>query len=173
MSYKRTGECNQCGQCCGADGSPNQDNPWPGGWPGTFRDKQYGNVISLWPHGPLFGVEKSEKGTPIVPVRHGVAEVDGVEYPYVWIEGHAVCKDVSPKRDGSKYSLECPFLAPDPGDDTRPCSLVGTSEQRCFDVACKDFTGGIPPKVIATKHRLDQWSRWHPKCSYVYVAEVE
>lgn len=29
MAFQRTGSCEKCGQCCGAEGSPNQESPWP------------------------------------------------------------------------------------------------------------------------------------------------
>lgn len=161
---QRMGVCNRCGQCCGADGSPHQKNPWPSTWPQAFRNWQLDDVITMWPQALLFGVLDKIDGT-VGPVEdHGMARVTGQGggiYYYVWILGHAVCKDTSAEHDGSSHSPECPFLKPDPGDGTRPCGLVGTNEDSAFRMACEP-----EPPIEKSADEVVVWETRHPLCSY-------
>jgi hypothetical protein len=91
---------------------------------------------------------------------------NGGRYYYVWVPGHAVCKDTSVDHDGTSYSLECPFLKDDPGDGTRPCGLVDSREDNAFRVACE-----AEPPMNKTAEEVTEWFNNHPDCSYIYVEE--
>ena len=182
----RHGVCNRCGQCCGAEGSPHQHNPWPGIWPESLYTWQLDNLVAKWPHALLFGIISKGDGTIGPSQTHGSVRVTGKGggvYHYVWVPGHAACKDISEAHDGSEYSLECPFLKPDPGDGTRPCGLVGTNENEAFRLACHEGHGGLGiPRlqiddkvrsrgdVITAEEIVARWFEDHPACSFTWTA---
>lgn len=165
----RNGSCDRCGQCCGAEGSPYQKNPWPSTWPDAFHNWQLADLIAMWPQALLFGVVSKVDGTIGPDSDVGSIRVTGAGgglYYYVWAEGHAVCRDTSSGHDGSSYSLECPFLQPDPGDGSRPCGLVGTSRDDDFRIACEQ-----EPPEEKTVNEVTLWETRHPLCSYTWVEE--
>lgn len=171
---QRQGTCNRCGQCCGAEGSPYQRNPWPSPWYDAngncaFRNWQYENLLAVWPQAVLFGVlsKTGGGGCDIPDPLYGAIRVTGAGggmYYWVWVPGHAVCRDTSVGHDGSSYSVECPFLKPDPGDGTRPCGLVGTNRDNDFRVACESA-----PPLEKTVEQAAQWEERHPLCSYTWI----
>lgn len=183
MPFIRTGDCNRCGQCCGADGSPRQHNPWPSNWPDAWGSKSASRVIEMWPHAQFLmsGLETNARET-VKLKANGTIKITGQgagNYHYVWVEGQGFCKDISAKHDGSGYSLECPFLAPDPGDGSRPCALVGSREESKFTSLCQDGDirkgienrTGLPPLVLDTQEQVDTWFARHPDCSFTYEAQ--
>lgn len=173
----RQGTCDRCGQCCGADGSPYQDNPWPKRWYWTdgscaFANRDLADLLAVWPQAVMFGViAKAGGGCEIPDPLYGSIRVTGPGggmYYWVWVPGHAVCKDTSPGHDGSAYALECPFLKPDPGDGSRPCGLVSTNSDNAFRVACE-----AQPPATKTEAEVinvvDGWATLHPACSYTWA----
>lgn len=164
----RVGTCNRCGQCCGAEGSPHQRNPWPSRWPNSFRTWQLADLIAVWPQALLFGITDKAGGTIEPRTAYGSALIRGdgtpQRYYWVWVEGHAVCKDTSQGHEGTSYSLECPFLRPDSGDGLRPCGLVGTEQDHAFRVACESQ----PPKR-KTADAVMRWKARHPLCGYTWI----
>lgn len=169
MAFIRQGTCNQCGQCCGADGSPNQASPWPRNWLTNRRNHQLSDWLNTWPQGLAFGLLPGGTGKPVKSSENGTTRIAGGgaprDYHWVWVEGRP-CKDVSFSHDGSSHSLECPFLMDDPGDGTRPCGLVGTNNDNDFKVACDDRPGrGIPPYELS-QEAVDDWMQNHPLCSF-------
>lgn len=170
MAFIRQGECNRCGQCCGADGSPNQANPWPVNWYESHQKWSYDDFNTHWPYAVLFGIVPDGNGNPIKFEENGEVRVvgqGGGRYPYVWVDGRP-CKDTSQGGDGSSYSLECPFLKDDPGDGSRPCGLAG-SAARLQDYMTVCFPEG--PERFETQAMLDQWETDHPLCSHTWVEE--
>lgn len=163
----RTGDCNRCGQCCGASGSPQQDSPWPKVWPSSFRRWALDDLIGMWPHALLFGIISKGDDTIGPAQTNGTVRIAGggppSDYYYVWVDGHAVCKDTSVAHDGSSYSLECPFLKDDPGDGSRPCGLVGTNNDGDFRIACEP-----EPPLNKTPEEVAKWEARHPLCSYTW-----
>lgn len=166
MMMIRIGECNKCGQCCGAEGSPNQDNPWPESWPESLRHWSLDDVKKMWPQSVMFGITQLDEGLVGYRSSTGSYRIKGTLYYYVWIPGHAVCKDTSIAHDGSSYSLECPFLGDDPGDGTRPCVLVGTQDDGAFKKACEP-----QPPLQKSAEMVVLWQEWHPLCSYTWSEE--
>jgi hypothetical protein len=168
--YNRVGDCNRCGQCCGAEGSPEQRNPWPKSWPFGWRWRALDEIITFWPQALLFGIIDKGNGQVGKSQDNGTTRISGGgpprDYYWVWIDGHAVCKDTSPGHDGASYSLECPFLIDDPGDGTRSCGLVGTNNDNDFRVACEQ-----EPQSGKTVEEVAQWQARHPLCSYTWEAE--
>lgn len=165
MPFIRQGVCNRCGQCCGADGSPNQANPWPVNWPGAILRWNYPAFEDLWPHSQLVGLVMATDGTVEVVEQSGNHNIRGKKIYWIWIPGHAICKDLPPYSDPSTYSLECPWLLPDPGDGSRPCSLVGSKFEWIYDKMC--FPEG--PLDFATQAMVDQWQADHPACSHDWI----
>lgn len=163
----RTGSCNRCGQCCGADGSPYQHNPWPRRWPRAVRNWHLADLVDQWPQALLFGTITKGDGTIGSTTDYGTTRITGGGPPrdYYWaiVPDNGICKDISGAHDGSSYSLECPFLLPNPGDGTRPCGLVGTNEDNAFRVACE-----IAPPMEKTAEEVVQWQMRHPLCSYIW-----
>jgi len=167
MPYQRVGKCGMCGQCCGADGSPNQDNPYPRYFADQRRNADVREELKRFPQLSMCGLRTREDGRPYLPEDTGKTKVsmnDGTtkEFYWFWHEGMP-CKATA---DGQFKSLECPFLLDDPGDGTRPCGLVGSKREDAYRAACHttDANGGIPPLEIQTKEQVDQWHKDHPKC---------
>lgn len=60
--YIRQGECNRCGQCCGAPGGPDRRSPFPKDWPESLRTWTPENKEKLCPLIPLLDeIEKYQK----------------------------------------------------------------------------------------------------------------
>jgi hypothetical protein len=165
---QRTGACNRCGQCCGAEGAPNQANPWPKNWFGTHRNWQHDRFASVWPYAALFGIVPGGDGKSSKSLESGTTRIAGGGPPrnfyWVWVDGRP-CKDTSLAHDGSSYSLECPFLLPDPGDGSRPCGLAGTNHDASYLSVC--YPEG--PEAFETQAMVDQWEADHPLCSHSWV----
>ena len=157
MAFIRQGTCNRCGQCCGADGSPNQTNPWPKNWPQAVHNwEELPNMIQVVGN-PLDG------DPPDYAILLG-----GKQYRSIWVNNVGLCKDLPTYGDDSSYSLECPFLADDPGDGSRPCAFTGTPlEEIRNSFVC--YPEG--PQRFRTQEDLDQWNNDHPLCSYTWEAE--
>lgn len=152
---KRSGDCNQCGQCCGADGSPEQKNPWPRGWPGTLRTWKKENLPTLFElvkHPSLDATLRPDESF----------NLDSKSYYGIWIPGSGLCKDLPPYGDIKTYSVECPFLIDDPGNETRPCALVGTRDS-IWEEMCQP----VPP-IEKTEEQVTKWRIRHPLCSYIW-----
>lgn len=154
----REGTCNRCGQCCGAEGSPNQDSPWPNSWPDSLRTW---NPSLLAAQAPIFVlVGNPSEGAS----RSGAAIIAGFRVRWIWVEGHGLCKNVPPYGNLAIYSEECPCLKPDPGDGTRPCALVGTPFEPIWTQMCQSA-----PPLEKTPEKVVLWQSWHPLCSYTWV----
>jgi len=153
---QRQGSCNRCGQCCGADGSPDQDSPWPDSFPECFRNWQLADIESTR---YIFQVIRppSHGGS-----SHGRLRVGGKNYRYIWVPGHGLCKDKTPWGNTSSYSEECPFLMDDPGDGTRPCAFYGGAFQVVYDHDCDT----VPMEKSAEEVLV--WQQRHPLCSYTW-----
>lgn len=151
---QRMGTCNRCGQCCGADGSPEQNSPWPNTWPEALRDWQEEDlpVIFQMVGHPAFGAAVAR-----------VFRISGKNYRSIWVPGHGLCEDKPPWGDVATYSEECPFLMDDPGDGTRPCALVGTLYEAIWMVLCQPE----PPEEKSAA-QVAQWQARHPLCSYTW-----
>lgn len=149
--YERTGECEQCGECCA-------NSPWPKEWPGNLLDKTPEEIWTIFPHGLLFFGLANESGKTVWSKNHGIAMVDNKEYPWLWHKDNGFVK-------GSQ-NFECPFLGS--AGDKRPCMLVGTEFQHAFDVACKEAITGIP-QFMAHTTQVQRWEENHPNCSFKYM----
>jgi hypothetical protein len=147
----RSGACNHCGQCCGAEGSPYQKNPWPSTWPEALRtrsDESLPGVVKWL--GDRYHHGKDS----------GKVRINGVWYYYIWITGVGLCKDLEPHGDPGTYSVECPFLMDDPGDGSHPCAIAGTNwEEYCNQE-------NMPEEV--SDEFVDKWTTRHPACGYTW-----
>lgn len=149
---KRLGVCARCGFCCGADGAPEQDSPWPDKWPmdlRTWREQDLPPILHL-------------TSTPF----HGGAVAGQVLVGenichWIWVPDHGLCKDREPFGDIGTYSEECPFLLPDRGGGQRPCAFVGTDLEFVWEAMCKRS-----PRLEATEKQVAAWRRRHPRCGY-------
>lgn len=171
MTFIRQGECNRCGQCCGAEGSPNQANPWPKNWFEMHQAWDHDHFASVWPYASMFGVAANASGKPEKQQEHGNfrINVQGGQprrVYWTWVDGRP-CKDISSSHDGSEYSLECPALMDDPGDGSRPCALVGSMQEEFYQRVC--YPEG--PERFHDQRSVDQWTSDHPMCSYTWIEE--
>lgn len=165
--FQREGDCNRCGQCCGADGSPQQENPWPKNWFESHQNWALADWEGHFDYMNLFGIVPGPDGKPVKNQDVGSVRFAGGGkarmYYYTWVDGRPV-KDTSAAHDGSSHSLECPFLAADPGDGTRPCGLVGEIDQARITNSC-----WFEQPVIFDQRSKDEWEEKHPLCSYTWV----
>lgn len=171
MAWIRQGTCNRCGQCCGAEGSPNQASPFPKNWPVALRHWSLDDINAICPQLTMLGLSQIAEDLVGVPAekRTGLYRVGGKPCYYTWLndgQGPPV-KDTSPGHDGSSYSLECPFLKPDPGDGSRPCALVGSKD----DGAYRKFCEPEAPERFDEQVQADRWAADHPACSCTWIEE--
>jgi len=165
-------ECNRCGQCCGADGSPNQANPWPVNWLESHYEWGHTAFNDQWPYAILFGLIPDGDGKPVKSVEHSMIRVTGQgggKYYYVWVDGRP-CKDISASHDGTSHSLECPFMKDDPGDGSRPCGLAG-SAARLADYMTVCYPEA--PDEFPSLESVQQWHDDHPLCPVLWIEVVE
>jgi hypothetical protein len=170
--YRRTGSCDQCGECCGSNGS----YPTSIGWEAvrSWSLDDVSESYSLW---TLFGLGYNPQVEQIEPESsEGFHRVRGTPHYYTWKElrsgkGHLPCKDISPAHDGSQHNTECPFLLDDPGDGSRPCALVGSNDEGARQRFCRPETRPeyVPENDIWNQRSKEQWEADHPNCSYVFV----
>lgn len=170
--YLRTGDCNDCGDCCGANGQHNTSKGWEvtKGW--SLDDVS--ESFNLW---TLFGLDWNPQEERVEPgSSEGFYRVQGTPYYYTWKElrpgfGHLPCKDTSAAHDGSSYSVECPFLQDDPGDGSRPCALKGSTDEGARTKFCRPEESNeyVPADDIWNERSKLQWEADHPNCSYVFV----
>jgi len=161
--YTRTGECNQCGECC-------SDLPWAMK-PAYIRNRTIKYVKKLFP--PAVSL------IPFVRVRNmddwkikPKKDYDSVQrgsntFHYIFTDG-GLHKDLEPYGDSATVSRECPFLLPDNGDGKRPCGLYNTKSHAIWQDHCSELNAGVPPRET-TREVIDRWFRDHPNCSFEYV----
>lgn len=146
--YKRTGECNLCGECCGfpriTDGG--QNNPWPSDWP---------EVLDSWSE------EDKEKSSPIFKItghikKHGNFVLDSKVFPWIWVKNKGLCK--------SDTDYRCPFLGDMTMDAEVPCLLYGTD----YHFIWEEYCNLTPPEYFETKNQVENWQKNCPSCSFVY-----
>lgn len=155
--YQIQGECNRCGQCCGAPGSPNRDSPWPNNWPEAVRNW---SISALQTHLPMFTVT----GHPdLGGQRAFAARIGNKTYRGIWIPGHGLCADAAPFGDESAYEEQCPFLGAQQPDDSYPCGLVGTPFEAVHTIQC------APMGEFWSDTSVEEWQTNHPLCSYEFV----
>lgn len=154
---QRQGVCSHCGQCCGADGSPEQRNPWPRTWPEALRNWEKAYLEEQIPLFKVF-VHPSKGGE-----LYGRVRIGNKWYRWIWVPGHGLCEDLRPWGDTSSFSEECPLLMDDPGDGTRPCALVGTEYEYIWARLCQP-----EPPMEKNVDEVAVWQSRHPLCSYAW-----
>jgi len=156
---QRTGDCEWCGQCCGADGSPNQISPWPKAWP---------EALETWEADVLPSIVKMA-GDPL----HGgpsyyQVKIGGIMFYAIWVPGHGLCKDLPPYGDNTSYSLECPFLKPD-----LHCGLAVAAppiRDSAWAMCRNELVAGyIPENDVWTDTQRIRWQTDHPLCTYTFL----
>lgn len=167
MAWQRQGECNWCGECCGAGGTDPRSF-FPSGWPSTMRHKTFADFSAYWKYAPLVGVTEGPDGL-IQWVDHGQRLVPGKgRFYYKWQPGVGLCKDISAAHDGSEWIVECPFLLPDDGTGGgiphRPCPFVGSQfHDEWFEIC------GDEPPLVSTTEAKEEWEWRYPSCSYTWI----
>jgi hypothetical protein len=171
-NYRRTGDCNDCGDCCGGNGQHNCSLGYEviSKWDLADVSESY----NLW---TLFGLNYNPTTETIEPESNeGFHRVGGTPYYYTWQElrpgkGHLPCKDTSAAHDGSSHSVECPFLQDDPGDGSRPCALKGSQDEGARTKFCRPEESNeyVPENDIWDEASKLKWEADHPNCSYVFV----
>jgi hypothetical protein len=172
--YRRTGTCNQCGECCGSINAPTPTNPYPKAWPEAIARWSLDDANEVCPQLTMFGI--SNQGDEIgYSQAYGSYSVQGSTFYYVWVPGVGCCKDTSAGHDGTSYNTECPFL----DDATKACGLVGTLDEGARSKFCRheehqDFDPDIDiRKDLCTRAQRDQWQTRHPSCSYIFVPYIK
>lgn len=161
--YNRLGECNRCGQCCGAPGGPDRRPPFCRLWYWSLRHWSLDDVNELCPQLSMCGLTQIGEDTLGVESAYGMVRIQGKPFYYVWVQGVGLCRDSSAAHDGSEYEPECPFLKPDPGDGTRPCALVGTNQDGAFKKWCEQ-----EPTYPRREELVQEWIWRYPDCSYTW-----
>jgi Fe-S-cluster containining protein len=164
--YQRLGECNRCGQCCGAPGGPDRRTPFPRNAETHLRHNSLDDVNKLCPQLTMLGLTMIAEDTIGVASTTGHYRVQGQRFYYVWLPKLGVMKDASAAHDGSAPEPECPFLLPDPGPGdpaagTRPCGLVGTNDDGAYKTWCEQ-----EPTSPRDEKFVLEWQQRYPGCSY-------
>ena len=160
--YKRTGECNQCGECC-------SDLPWALK-PSRVRNWELSRmklnipVLQLIPFVKVTG-DDNRRNKP--KKTHGYIQRGQHVFRYIFADDD-LHKDLPPFGDPNTVSRECPFLLPDDGDGKRPCGLYGTKSHKIWENHCQEMSLGVPLHG-ATQMEIDQWFEDHPSCSFDYL----
>lgn len=150
---KRINACKHCGECCGQLNPRGKSmQPWPSNWPEAMDewndDALEEHILYKWiPHPRKAGH------------RSGVVDVDGTEYPYMWVPGVGLVK--------STIDQHCPFLKPYVDENTGRCGLYGTSKHEVWENACGHF-----PPVEADMSLVVKLLTVFPSCSHTYVKEL-
>ena len=168
QQYQLEGECNLCGQCCGAIGSPRQTNPWPRGLAKRLADTDHEIVKHDFKYWDVLDMRHCCGGKTAIKQR-GLVRIDNKSYRYQWHGDGTLGK---PERSAriveqdidippTPASLECPFLAGNPGDEERPCALVNHPgwQKQCREAG---------PPLTADDDFATSWAERHPQCSLVY-----
>jgi hypothetical protein len=171
MPYRREGDCNDCGECCGTSGDP----PFPihgweaiDGWDETMVHKSYAIY-------PLFGLELIG-GVWTITTPYDSIKLKGINYYFVWVQqsgfGTIPLKDTSVAHDGSSSNTECPFLKDDPGDGSRPCAINQNPQDQARQAFCRpeEHAEYVPAEDIWTDQSKAEWEADHPSCPYTWVS---
>ena len=156
--YKRTGECNLCGECCGYPRATDngQTPPFPVNLP---------ECVSSWSNN-----SDKEKAYPMFKItghkkRFGKFNAKGEVCHWIWIKGKGLCKDVLPFGDETTYDVRCPFLSKKLPDGTVPC-LIYQHELRV------QYCSKGPQDTYENKLQVEHWFKNYPSCSFIYE-EIE
>ena len=172
MAFIKQGTCNRCGQCCGADGSPNQTNPWPKNWPDAIKKWQYVDFEGVMGQAGVVGLQEDAITGEVEQIAdYGNFTLKGDTIDWRWVPNNGLCKNLEPAADPNTFSLECPMLLPDTGDGRRECVLVGSKYEWMYLGSGVCYPEG--PEVFATQAMLDQWETDHPLCSHTWTEEIE
>lgn len=160
----RTGTCNRCGQCCGADDERPQHlkwPPWPDTWPDDVRTWSINDINEYIPIFRLTGHPELGGG------QYGDNRCGNETCRWVWGMEGGLFKNESPWGDRANRNIaECPYLSVDNAASSRPCALEGSEHQAVFDVMC---TPDKYPPLEMSEDQVLTWLTYYPRCSYVWV----
>ena len=172
MPFRREGTCNDCGDCCGANG----ECPFPiNGWE-VIRNWDTTSINISYPHYKLLGLGDVGGGVIGIIENEGHIQIRGTKYYWTWQEtskgGHVPMKDTSAAHDGSSYLPECLLLEDDPGDGSRPCAIAGTQYDNVRAQFCRpeERDDYVAADDIWNDRSKEQWENDHPNCSYTWVS---
>lgn len=161
--YLRQGECNRCGQCCGASyafggAPPIQKSPWSLAWFDGVRTSSEEDILQNF---PLVGMIKK------VDVETGIgsAKWRGKNYEWVLHSEKSLCKNEIPLTDPETLTEMCPFLVL-LGESNTPATACGIVESSVFIGHCD-----LLPRTRETLQHKEDWENSHPACSYTWVLE--
>lgn len=153
MAYIRQGECNRCGECCGAprstDGGSN--NAWPVDLASATRSWSQESIEFALP------IFKWLEHPRIANKTSGRLRIGDVNSPYVFSTQYGLVK--------SDAVPECPALLGKQTDEVRPCGLVGTVAEEVYTKICQYF----PPDRFLTQASKEDWEDNCPSCSYTWL----
>jgi len=159
MTFYRTGECNQCGECCGyprPDGE--QNNAWEVDLIEGTRNWDMDVLESELPILKLIDVLVNRGQIS------GRVDIAGKRCYWIFVPGHGLCTDKTPHGDVSTFDQRCPFLDKKKSDGTVPCILYNTKEKYIWDKLCESS----PPLMLERQEYVEQWFKNCPGCSYRY-----
>lgn len=174
--FLRQGECNRCGQCCGAPGTgqPDRRTPYARTWPETLSKGSLDDIVAGIPQLGLCGlglIGEDTIGLPDGPV--GEVKIQGKRFYYVWVPGEGLSRDTSPQHDGSQWEPECPFLEPGlvgttpPPGEPMACGLIGTNEDGAYRKWCQQ-----EPRARLSQELKEEWEWRYPDCSYTWIEDT-
>lgn len=160
MAFKRTGTCNQCGECCGyprtTDGG--QNNPWAKDLPECIRNWSDEAITIELPVFKRIGYLKDRDR------KFGMVQVGTRRCYWIIVPGHGLCTDKTPHGDPRWFDQRCPFLSEKLPDGTVPCLLYNSKNKYIWERLCKP----TPPEEFPTQERVDKWFKNCPGCSFKY-----
>ena len=175
MKLIRQGECNRCGECCGANGKA---AAWPGWYVNGLLRWEVEDLKQRWPHYEILGITEAEDGRMILTTNSGTIRIRGDRYPWVW-------DDNGLHKPGNN---ECPILKDDDGEGHLDCGAVGTQyEQKVFTDFCQNgrtnhgypshvYEDDDPELVDNPRSAYDKKADFYdefPSCSFTYIEEAE
>lgn len=147
LNLTRVGECNRCGQCCGADNL----GAWAEAWPEELFGYTQEQLETTHPIAALCGVPRSDH-------LSGEVEIDRKAYLYYWHRG----------LRKSLENAECPFLVYEKDTELYACGLYGGSLHKMWEKNCKIFPAPIMSSPDSENHKT-----MYPKCSYRWIPEED
>jgi hypothetical protein len=154
---QRIGECVRCGSCCSSE----EGFPVPKNFPEAIRNWRVIDIEDKHiPHLSVLGLGENTDGSLKRVSNTFTFNLTGYKVEGLWVEGHGLCKNITPLDDENAYELTCPFLE-DEKFGRRECALAGTQYENFYIKLC----GDMAPETFTQEER-DTWLSNHPLCGY-------
>jgi Fe-S-cluster containining protein len=165
--YLISGDCNDCGQCCGCETAPNRTSPFDPLWPESVRNWEIDFLANTHKIFRIIG-HPALAGT-----IYGRVRIGNVFYYWRWLPREGLVANLPPYADETTWAPQCPLLKAE-SQGTYPCGVKGETlqipgggtmpgDELRQSLSCREL--GMPPTM-----RDEEWEQWHsdhPACSYV------